>query len=72
VDLLLDYLNYEQGMMCIDASWAISCPCVDDNYIDWFPDFTLTIDNKPYFIPKDNYVYQKDGICTLLLMRGSK
>ena len=75
VDLLIDYLNYEQGMGCIDASWAITCPCVDDNYIEWFPDFTLNIGNttsKPYFIPKEQYVYEKDGVCALLLMRGSK
>lgn len=72
VDLLLDYLNYEQGLGCFDLTDAITCVCTEDNYIDWFPDFTLNIGNKPYFIPKETYVYQQDGLCYLLLMRGDK
>jgi hypothetical protein len=70
VDLLIDYLNYEQGIGCYNGNDAITCDCLEDNYIDWFPDFTLRIDDKPYFVPKEQYVYHKDGVCYLMLMRG--
>ena len=43
---------------------------MNNNYIDWFPDFTLHINDKPYFIPKEQYVHQKDGVCFLMIMEG--
>ena len=52
-NLLIDYLNYEQGMGCYNGKEAITCACTEDNYMDWFPDFTLNIGDKPYFVPKE-------------------
>ena len=57
ISLLIDYLNYEQGIGCFNGNDGIKCDCLSDNYIDWFPDFTVHIDNKPLFIPKEQYVY---------------
>ena len=53
INLLIDYLNFEQGIGCVNAKDAITCDCISNNYIDWFPDFTLHINDKPYFIPKE-------------------
>ena len=58
IELLLNYLNYEQGIGCYNGRDFITCECANQNYIDWFPDFTLHIKDKPYFIPKEQYVYK--------------
>lgn len=51
--LLVDYLNFEQGIGCYNGAAGVTCACLEDNYIDWFPDFTLHIGDKPYFVPKE-------------------
>lgn len=70
--LLKDYLMYEQEMVCwFDKYGYITCECLFDNARDYFPDLTLDIDGKRYFIPKEEYLYQsKHGKCLVIIMDG--
>jgi len=52
-DMLIDYMNFEQGMGCFHGQEGITCACLEDDYMEWFPDFSLHIGNKPYFILKE-------------------
>jgi hypothetical protein len=64
-------LNFEQGIGCFKGSQGLlECECLFDNPLNWFPDFNLLIGGKNYFIPKEEYVYQSEGRCYLLLMEG--
>lgn len=53
VEMFINYMNFEQGMGCVNLKDGITCACMEENYMDWFPDFTLKIGGKPYFIPKE-------------------
>jgi hypothetical protein len=58
----INFLYYELDIFCYDSSIPV-CFCDDKQYKSSFPDFTFRIDGIDYFMPKESYVYQENGVC---------
>lgn len=72
LELLKNYLIFEQGMGCYFNKYGfVECECLFDNVEDYFPDLNLHVNDKKYFIPKEDYLYQSGhGTCMLFIMDG--
>ena len=57
---LFKYLTELKKFTCNDGL-IISCYAFDPGYLKYFPDLMFTINNKTYFIPKEDYVI-KNGL----------
>lgn len=64
---LFDYVTRTLGFSC-RSNVIIACYSFNSDDIDYFPDLVFTINQKSYFIPKEDYVIKSGIVIQLGIM----